>query len=98
MGIFKCHFIPPVCCLIQPVEIAVSQPTFTKRQATWMETLSWALHQTVRHFKLTQLVLRKNNKRIVLIQILVKLYGEFTYKLGRSFYFLGEERKQSVKE
>lgn len=41
-------------------------------------------------------MLRKNKKRIVLIQILVKLYGEFTYKLGGSFYFLGKDRKQSV--
>lgn len=39
MGIFKCHFIPPICCLVQPVEIAVSQPTLTKRTTTLMEIL-----------------------------------------------------------
>lgn len=30
VGIFKCHFIPPICRLVQPVEITVSQPTLNK--------------------------------------------------------------------
>lgn len=38
-------------------------------------------------------MLGKNKKCIVLIQILVELYGEFTYQLGSSFYFLGNEKK-----
>lgn len=43
-------------------------------------------------------MLGKNKKRIVLIQILVELYGEFTYQLGSSFYFLGGEKKWLAKK
>lgn len=48
---------------------------------------------TAVHFKLTQFMLGKDKKRIVLIHILVELYGEFTYKLGSSFYFLGKKKE-----
>lgn len=41
-------------------------------------------------------MLRKHKERVVLIQILVELYGEFTYKLGGSFYFLGRGKEHSV--
>lgn len=37
MGIFKCHLIPPICRLVQPVQKAVSKPTCTKK-TTWIET------------------------------------------------------------
>lgn len=40
-------------------------------------------------------MLGKNKKRIVLIQVLVELYGEFTYQLGSSFYFLGGKKAVS---
>lgn len=39
-------------------------------------------------------MLRKHKISIVLIQILVELYGEFTDKLGRSFYFLRRLKKK----
>lgn len=40
---------------------------------------------------------RKNKKCIVLIQILVKLYGQFTNKFGSPFYFLERETKHIKK-
>lgn len=43
-------------------------------------------------------MLGKNKKRIVLIQILVELYREFTYQLGSSFYFLGNKKKKWLAE
>lgn len=42
-------------------------------------------------------MLRENKKCIIFIQILVKLYGEFTNELGCSFYFLEKERKHNKK-
>lgn len=41
---------------------------------------------------LTKLVLGKDEERVVLIQVLVKLYGEFTDELGGSLYFLMREK------
>lgn len=47
--------------------------------------------------KLTQFTLGEDKKRVVLVQILVKLYGELTYELGCSFYFLGGRNGARVK-
>ncbi len=99
MGIFKCHFIPAICCRVQSIEIAISQPTLTEEGNSMNEnTQSLFVTPDLEFYayKLTQFMLRKLKKRIVLIQILVKLYGEFAYKLGSSFYFLGREKQQRV--
>lgn len=99
MGIFKCHLIPPICCLVQPIQIAVSKPTCTKR-TTWIEIESsyYVRLRTRRVYvlKLTQLVLRKNKKCIILVQILVEVYGEITNELWSSLYFLGKKKTEKL--
>lgn len=61
----------------------------------WKKNSQYQTVYRITFQKLTQFMLRKNKKRVVLIQILVKFYGELTNELGRSFDFLkGEKRTQ----
>lgn len=87
MGIFKSHYIPPICHLIQPVEVAVSKSTYGGGQhefqnfAHYVRPATRMISGTGISFGLTQFLLGKNKESVVLVQILVKLDGEITNEL-----------------
>lgn len=101
MGIFQCNFILPIWRLVQSIEITVGQAALTQEDHTINERGQslFIIYQTEFYwYKLTQFTLGENKKRVFLIYILVKFYGEFTYELGGSFDFLWREEGSQKQE
>ena len=94
MRVFQSHFIPTLFRLVQAVEIAVSQPAFARRTKQVKTVQACSDETGIYANELTQFMLRKNQECVVLVQILAELYGELADELGRSFYFLGKEKRK----
>lgn len=91
MRIFQRHLVAALGRPLQAVEVAVGEAACTRRAG---ENGVYAAKGRWRD-QLTQFLLRKHQKRGVLVQVLVELYGELTDELGSSFDFL--ERQKEIK-